>query len=58
MNSLTQNILDAIKRIGEDELLSSLSDFSCGVNKDIQNFLQLKAIDFCKEANVHYLSRH
>lgn len=56
MSHSVENILDIMERIGEDELLSSLSDFSCGVNKDIQNFLQLKAIDFAKKRmSITYL---
>ncbi len=56
MNSLTQNILDVIKRIGEEELNSRLSAFSCPANKDIENFLKLKAIDFAKKRmSITYL---
>ena len=49
MNYLIQNVLDIVQRIGEDGLNSILSTFSCHANKDIQDFLQLKAIDFAKK---------
>ncbi len=49
MNYLIQNILDVIQRIGEDGLCSILSTFSCQANKDVQDFLQLKAVDFAKK---------
>lgn len=50
------NILKIIEKDGEDELKTTLSSFSCGINKDIQDFLQFKAIDFAKKRmSITYL---
>ena len=49
MSYLIQNILDVIEDIGEEDLTFRLSVFSCPVNRDIENFLKLKAIDFAKK---------
>ncbi len=38
-----------MQRVGEEELVSSLSDFSCSTNKDIESFLKLRAVDFAKK---------
>ena len=43
------NILDLIREDGEERVAADLSSFSCAANIDIQNFLQLKAIDFAKK---------
>ena len=40
MSYLVENLLDVMNKVGEKELISS---FSCDVNKDIQDFLQLKS---------------
>lgn len=42
------NILDILESIGEDELISILSDFSCPKNKEIEHFIHNNAIDFAK----------
>jgi hypothetical protein len=45
-----------MNKVGEKELISSFSGFSCDVNKDIQDFLQLKSIDFAKKRmSITYL---
>ncbi len=49
MNYLIQNVLDIVQRIGENELNSILSSFSCNANRDIQDFIQHKAVDFAKK---------
>lgn len=50
------NILDLIREDGEDRVAADLSSFSCAANIDIQNFLQLKAIDFAKKRiSITYL---
>ena len=43
MSYLVENLLDVMNKVGEKELISSFSGFSCDVNKDIQDFLQLKS---------------
>jgi len=51
-----ENVLELIEEYGEDEVNADLSTFSCNANKDIQNFLQLKAIDFAKKrVSITYL---
>ena len=51
-----ENILELIEENGEDEVNADLSTFSCNANKDIQNFLQMKAIDFAKKRiSITYL---
>lgn len=42
------NLNDIIKGIGEISTKEILSDFSCPKNKDIENFLKFKAIEFSK----------
>lgn len=49
MNFLIQNVLDVIQEVGEEQVRTILSSFSCHANKDIQNFLHLNAIDFAKK---------
>ncbi len=50
------NILKITEKDGEDELKATLFSFSCGINKDIQDFLQFKAIDFAKKRmSITYL---
>lgn len=39
-----------INNIGEDETIKSLSDFSCPLNVDIEDFLKKKAIEFEKQS--------
>lgn len=56
MSYLVENLLDVMNKVGEKELISSFSGFSCDVNKDIQDFLQLKSIDFAKKRmSITYL---
>lgn len=38
-----------IDEIGEDKTRKFLSDFSCPMNEDVENFLKYKAIDFSKQ---------
>lgn len=42
------NLSDMITQIGEDETKYILSNFSCPQNKDVENFLKQKAIEFSK----------
>ncbi|MCD8299979.1 MAG: GNAT family acetyltransferase [Clostridiales bacterium] len=42
------NILDMIEIIGEDKVAAVLSDFSCPLNSEIENFVRKNAIDFAK----------
>ena len=59
MSYSVENILDIMQRVGEEELVSSLSDFSCSNNKDIESFLKLKAVDFAKKRiSITYLVLH
>ena len=46
---ITVNILDMIDAIGEDALISILSDFSCPKNLEIETFIKNKAIEFAKK---------
>ncbi len=56
MNYLIQNVLDIVQRIWRGGGKADLSTFSCHANKDIQNFLQLKATDFAKKRiSITYL---
>lgn len=43
------NILDMIESVGEDEVKSILSDFSCKRNPEIENFVRKNAVDFAKK---------
>ena len=42
----TVNILDMIDAIGEDALISILSDFSCPINPEIENFVKVLVFPF------------
>ena len=42
------NILDMMELIGEDGVKQILSDFSCPLNMEIENFVHNNAIDFAK----------
>lgn len=44
------NLKDMIDQIGEVETQSILSDFSCPINPDVENFLKGKAIEFTKQS--------
>lgn len=43
------NLKEIIEQIGEVETKSILSDFSCPLNPDIENFLKNSAIEFSKQ---------
>ncbi|MCI6731861.1 MAG: N-acetyltransferase [Lachnospiraceae bacterium] len=52
---------DMIKELGEDQVKTILSTFSCPLNKDVENFLKEKAIlfskrDFSKTTLVYWVS--
>lgn len=50
------NILDMLKAIGEEELLRFLSDFSCPLNIEVEDFVRNKALDFAKrKLSITYL---
>ena len=50
------NIYDMIDTIGEEELQSLLSEFSCPKNAEIESFVRYKAIDLAKrKAAITYL---
>lgn len=40
---------DMLKELGEDQTKAILSSFSCGRNKDVQDFIRQKAITYCKQ---------
>lgn len=42
------NLSDMLDMLGEDEVKSILSSFMCPLNKDVENFLKYKAIEFSK----------
>lgn len=43
------NLSDMITQLGENEVKTILSDFSCPLNQDVEEFLKHKAIEFCKQ---------
>jgi len=43
------NIQDMLKAIGEEELLDLLSDFSCPLNQEVEDFVRNKSLDFAKK---------
>lgn len=47
-NCIAVNIQDMLKAIGEEELSRLLSDFSCPLNIEVEDFVRNKAIDFMK----------
>lgn len=50
------NILDMIESVGEDEVKSILSDFSCKKNPEIENFVKSNAVEFAKKKmSITYL---
>lgn len=46
------NLGDVIEQLGEDVTKSILSSFSCPLNKDIENFIKYKAIEFSKRTTA------
>ena len=50
------NILDLLDAVGEDEVRSILSDFSCPKNQEIGKYLLNNALDFAKQKmSITYL---
>ena len=50
------NILDLLDAVGEDEVRSILSDFSCPKNQEIEKYLLNNALDFAKrKMSITYL---
>ena len=50
------NIQDMLKAVGEEELQRLLSDFSSPLNKEVEDFVRNKSIDFAqKKLSVTYL---
>ena len=50
------NIQDMLKAIGEEELLRLLSDFSCPLNSEVEDFVRNKSIDFAqRKLSITYL---
>ena len=43
------NLLDLLNQYGDEYVKNILSDFSCPVNKDVENFLLVKAIEFARQ---------
>lgn len=43
------NLSDMITQLGENEVKSILSEFSCPMNKDVEHFLRHTAIEFAKQ---------
>ncbi len=46
------NLGDMIEQLGEDVTKSILSSFSCPVNRDIENFIKERAIEFSKRTTA------
>lgn len=46
------NLNDVIDQLGEDVTKTILSSFSCPLNKDIENFIKYKAIEFSKRTTA------
>ncbi|MCM1386533.1 MAG: hypothetical protein NC231_04335 [Bacillus sp. (in: Bacteria)] len=49
---IEMNLSDIIEQLGEDVTKSILSSFSCPINKDIENFIKYKAIEFSKRTSA------
>ena len=43
------NLLDLLNQYGDEYVKNILSDFSCPVHKDVENFLLVKAIEFARQ---------
>ena len=43
------NLADIVEQLGEDSAKEILSEFSCPINLDVQNFLREKAIEFSRQ---------
>lgn len=46
------NLGDMLDQLGEDATKAILSSFSCPLNKDIENFIKYKAIEFSKRTTA------
>ncbi len=46
------NLGNMLDQLGEDETKAILSSFSCPLNKDIENFIKYKAIEFSKRTTA------
>lgn len=44
------NLSDMISELGEDMVKDILLDFFCPINKDVENFLRYKSIEFSKQS--------
>ena len=50
------NIQDMLKAIGEEKLSKLLSDFSCPLNREVEDFVRNKSIDFAqRKLSITYL---
>lgn len=51
------NLNNMLNELGENKVKSILSDFSCPMNKDVEDFIKLKAIEFSKQgiARTHLI---
>src|SRR5699024_10412331 len=49
MDYIELNLLEMLDTYGEDKLQSILSSFMCPQNRDVENFIQSKAIEFAKQ---------
>ena len=49
---IEMNLSDILEQLGEDEKKSILSSFSCPMNRDIENFIKYKAIEFSKRTTA------
>ena len=49
MDYMVFNLLELLDIYGEDTLSDILSDFMCPQNKDVENFIQTKAISFSQQ---------
>lgn len=43
------SLKEFVEEFGEDKIKDILSDFSCPLNRDVENFLKYKAIEFSKQ---------
>lgn len=57
MDYIELNLLEMLDTYGEDKLQSILSHFMCLQNRDVENFIQSKAIGFARQrlAITYYL---
>ena len=56
MSFTSVNILDFLEDVGKEALDEQLQSFSCPLNKEIEDFLHVKAIDFAlKKISMTYL---